>query len=109
MSEYRLLYVTCGSLEEAEHIGRHLVTERLAACANMLPAMRSIYRWQGAITSDEEVVLLMKTRAELVDQATEAIVAEHGYEVPCVVALPIVAGHSPFLGWISAETTDASD
>lgn len=102
--EYVLLYVTTSSRDEAMAIGRAVVEERLAACANVLPGMTSIYRWQGAIEQSDETVLLLKTRSELANEATRRVVALHSYECPCVVALPIEAGNPSYLQWISEQT-----
>ncbi len=97
-------YMTAGSREEGLKIGRALVEERLAACANLLDGMTSIYRWQGAIQEDAEVVLIAKTRTELVPRLVERVRALHSYDVPCVVTLPISDGNPAFLEWIGAET-----
>lgn len=99
-----LVYVTCESLSQAETIGRALVEHRLAACANLVPGMRSLYWWRGRIETAEEVVLVLKTRGELVDRLTAAVKDLHSYEVPCVVALPITGGNPDFLRWIEDET-----
>jgi periplasmic divalent cation tolerance protein len=104
---YVLLYVTTGSREEALTIGRAMVEERLAACANVLSAMTSIYHWQGATEQSDEAVLLLKTRADLADRATRRVVALHSYECPCVVAIPVESGNPPYLQWISDETSAA--
>lgn len=97
-------YVTCASVEEAEHIGRTVVEERLAACANILPGATSIYRWQGRIETASETVLVLKTRGGLVDALAERVKALHSYTVPCVVALPITAGNPDYRAWLLAET-----
>ena len=97
-------YMTAGSREEGLRIGRALVEERLAACANLIDGMTSIYRWQGAIQEDAEVVLIAKTRTELVPRLIERVRALHSYDVPCVVTLPIADGNPAFLEWIGAET-----
>jgi len=97
-------YITVGSRDEALAIGRALVEERLAACANVLDGATSIYRWQGAIEQDGEVVLIAKTRADLVDRLTGRVEALHSYDCPCVVALPIDRGNPDYLAWIEAET-----
>jgi periplasmic divalent cation tolerance protein len=102
---YALLYVTTGSRDEAIMIGRAVVEEHLAACANVLPAMTSIYHWQGAIEQADESVLLLKTISDLVDQVTRRIVELHSYECPCVIALPIESGHPPYLQWIGDSTS----
>lgn len=102
-----LLYVTTASRDEALTIGQTVVQERLAACANVLPMMTSIYHWQGAIEQGDEAVLLLKTRADLADRATRRVVALHSYECPCVIALPIESGNPSYLQWISDETASA--
>lgn len=101
------IYVTCASVEEAEIIGASIVEKRLAACVNILPGMRSLYWWQGKMERGEEAVLIAKTRDDLVDALTEAVKAAHGYEVPCVVSLPITGGNPDFLAWIRAETAES--
>ncbi|HUT97792.1 MAG TPA: divalent-cation tolerance protein CutA [bacterium] len=100
----RFIYITCADAAQAEKIARALVEERLAACANILPGVRSIYRWKGNIEEAEEVALIAKTRAGLVDALTERVKALHSYEVPCIVALPITGGNREFLAWIEEET-----
>ena len=97
-------YITAGSREEALAIGRALVEERLAACANILDGMTSIYHWRGAIEEAKEAVLIVKTRAALVEPLTERVRALHSYDCPCVVALPITDGNPAYLAWIEAET-----
>lgn len=99
-----LIYVTVGSLEEAKTIGASLVERRLAACVNILPEMISQYRWDGAVQSDKEVVLIAKTRADLTEALTAHILAIHSYDCPCVVTLPIRDGNPAFLQWIVEET-----
>jgi len=98
------VYCTTASPEQAERIGRALVEERLAACVNILPGMRSIYHWQGAIETATEAVLIAKTRADLAEALLARIEALHTYEVPCAVVLPIVGGLPEFLAWIDSET-----
>lgn len=102
--DLRLLYITASSRDEAWKIGRALVEERLAACANVIDRMESVYWWQGKLTEDREAVLIVKTRAELVEAATARVKALHSYTVPCVVALPILDGNPAYLEWLQAET-----
>lgn len=102
-----LLYVTCSSEEEALKIGSTLVEERLAACANVLGRTTSLFWWEGKLQRESEVALILKTRSELVEQATQRVKALHSYSVPCVVALPIAAGNPDFLDWITKETERA--
>ncbi len=106
MGDYRVLYVTASSEEEAARLGQALVEERLAACANVLGPIRSIYWWQGKLEQGAEVALILKTRADLVEKATQRLKALHSYSVPCVIALPILGGNPDFLAWIGAETKE---
>jgi periplasmic divalent cation tolerance protein len=103
--EYRFIYVTAGSEEEARTIARTLVEERLAACANVIDRVTSYYWWEGAVQSDPEAVLIAKTQADRVDAVVARVKALHSYDCPCVVALPLVGGNPAFLDWIAAETT----
>lgn len=103
---YCTLYITASSDDEAAAIARVLVTERLVACANLVPGVRSFYWWEGEVQDGREVLILCKTRAELVDRAVARVRQVHGYACPCVVALPIVAGNPEYLDWIAAETAD---
>ena len=103
--DFHLIYMTASSRDEARKIGRALVEERLAACANVIDGMESIYWWQGKLTEDREAVLIAKTRAELLPALTERVKALHSYSTPCVVALPILAGNAGYLAWLAAETS----
>lgn len=100
----RVVYATYPSLSRAEAAGRRIVGARLAACANILPSMVSIYRWEGAMERAEEVVLLLKTTPELAPRVVEAVCNDHPYEVPAVFILPVEGGNPAFLDWIAAET-----
>ena len=100
----QLVYVTAPTLAEAESLARLAVEGRLAACANILPGMRSLYWWQGRLESADETVLLLKTTAELAPALIRALTEAHSYDCPCVVALPIASGNPDFLRWIEAET-----
>ena len=104
----RFIYVTAANPEQAQAIGEALVAERLAACANILAPMISIYRWQGKIQHDTEAVLIAKTRADLVERVIERVRELHSYTVPCVVSLAIEQGNPAFLQWIADETAGAA-
>ena len=91
---------TAPSAEKAAEIGRALVEEKLAACVNIVPAVRSIYRWKGQLCDDSEVLCVIKTRADRIDALRERLVALHPYEVPELVVLDVVSGHIPYLAWI---------
>lgn len=103
--EFRLLWVPCPDAACAEHIGREAVEHHLAACANILPGMRSIYRWNGAVQSDAEILLVLKTSRERAGELTEFVVSRHPYELPAVSILPLAGGHAPFLEWVGQETS----
>lgn len=103
MSDHRFVYVTVSSEDEGLAIARTVVEERLAACANLLPPIRSVYHWNGRVEDGVEHTLVLKSRADRIDALTARIVDLHSYDVPCVVALPIVDGHPAYLAWLSAE------
>lgn len=98
------VYITCPSEEVAAQIGRTVVEGRLAACANILPRMTSIYHWQGKVETATETVLVFKTTQKAWPALCEGIKAAHPYEVPCIIALPVEQGHAPYLQWIADET-----
>ena len=99
-----LVYVTAPSQDRALKIARATVAEGLVACANILGAMTSVYRWQGAIHEDNEVALILKTRSDLVDALTGRVKELHPYDCPCIVALDIAGGNPAFLEWIAAQS-----
>lgn len=98
------VYVTARHNEEAKRIGRTLVEERLAACINVIPAIHSIYWWEGKVEENDETLLVAKTTEALMPKVIEKIKSLHSYSCPCVVAWPIEKGNSDFLKWISRET-----
>jgi periplasmic divalent cation tolerance protein len=98
--EYFLISITTSSSEEAERIAEALVQERLAACVNIVPAITSIYRWQGEVHRDSEVLLIAKSRPELFESLAARVKEMHSYEVPEIIALPITAGSKAYLKWI---------
>ncbi len=104
---YSLIYITTADAEEAKALGRALVEARLAACANVLPGIVPIFRWEGEVQEGSEAALIAKTRTDLVEQVIELVKERHSYECPCVVALPIEKGNPAFLDWIAEETGGA--
>lgn len=98
---------TCGSAEEAELVARTLLQEQLAACVNIVQGVRSLYRWKGAIEDSQEWLLIIKTRRDLVPGISEALRRVHTYEIPEVVAIPVVDGLAEYLEWIDRETVVA--
>lgn len=95
-----LAYVTVPGMDEALALARALVGARLAAGVNIVPGARSVYRWKGEIREAGECLLLAQVSADALAAFTRAVRGMHGYEVPCVAALPVVGGHAPFLQWI---------
>ncbi len=104
---YCSIYVTAANRDEALAIGRAVVAARLAACANVLDGVTSVYHWQGRLEEDTEAVLILKTRRELVQAAIECVDAAHDDDVPCAVVWEIVGGNAAYLDWIGAETAAA--
>ena len=102
MSSARLAITTAGSREEAERIARTLVEERLAACVNILDNLRSVYRWQGAVESADELLLLMKTDQQHVESLRDRLTQLHSYELPEFLVLDIDGGSAAYLDWIAA-------
>lgn len=100
-----LVYATCPTPELAASIGRSLIEARLAACVNILPAMTSIYRWQGVIESATEAVLIAKTTSAQAQGVVDSIVSQHPYDLPAVIVLPVVGGAQGYLDWIGSEVS----
>lgn len=101
------LYTTFPDRETAERVGTQLVEARLAACVNILPGMRSIYRWKGAVERADEIVMIVKTIATREAEAIVAIRGGHPYEVPAIVTLPTTGGFEPYLAWIAENSKPA--
>jgi periplasmic divalent cation tolerance protein len=97
-------YVTTASREEALVIGRTVVGERLAACANVIDGLRSIYWWEGEICQDDEALLILKTTDARIADLIERIRALHSYTTPGISAWPIAAGNPDYLAWVESET-----
>ncbi len=103
MTDKIVVLSTTDSEEEARRIARGLVELRLAACVQITPGIRSVYQWKGAIEEGAEFLLLIKTRRDLFDQLCEELRRLHSYEVPEVVAVPVVAGLDGYLRWMDGE------
>ena len=100
MSACCTIYVTCSDRQEALEISRALVTEKLAACANILDGMTSVYVWDGEVCEESESVLLLKTLETMREKAIARIIDLHSYEVPCVTVWPISGGNPAYLKWV---------
>src|SRR5208337_8824 len=103
MTDKIVVLSTCGSAMEAEAIARRLVEKRLAACVNLLPGVASIYRWKGAVENSSEVLLLIKSNRALFNELRAELEKAHSYEVPELIALPIVDGAEEYLDWMERE------
>ncbi len=104
---HRMIYITTPTADEALAIGRALVERRLAACANVLDGVRSVYWWDGEVQSGDEAVLIVKTPSELAEAAMAEARRLHSYDCPAIVCLPIAGGSDDYLAWIDAETINA--
>ena len=96
--------ITAADAEWLAEFTRRLVADRLAACGQQVTAIRSIYRWDGEVRDDPEARVALHTRLELVDRIIERANAEHPYDVPCVLALPVIAANPAYLAWVREET-----
>ena len=101
--EINLVYITTGDRKEASAIGEALVSERLAACANIIDGMHSIYHWDGALQKDDETILIVKTTAKRVPELIARVKRLHSYESPCVICLPVTDGIPDFLAWVAEQ------
>lgn len=108
MNDICSVYAVFGSAEEAERISRAMVERRLAACANILGPCRSVYRWDGAVTEDEEVPAIFKTTQRQAKNLIGAIAEMHSYDVPAIVQWPIDATLQDYARWVQDETDDGS-
>lgn len=102
-NEAIIVCCTCASREEAARIARAVVEARLAACVNVLPEVESIYRWQGKIETEREALLLIKTAEWRFAELRDRIAALHSYEVPEIIAFPLVAGAENYLAWLREQ------
>ena len=102
--EYAMLLVTCPNARVAESIARRMVGFRLAACGNVTRPMTSIYRWKGKVQRDSEAILLLKTRRSLIRDSTRRVRSLHPYELPEIIAIPIIGGLPDYLSWVGRET-----
>lgn len=103
MSEIVVL-VTTASEEEAASIARELVNQRLVACANIIPRIRSLFRWEGQVAEEQEVLMILKSHARLFNELSSKIKELHSYSVPEIIALPITEGLPEYLQWVRNET-----
>lgn len=100
MEKYILVLITASSVEEGEKIGTSLVEEGLAACCNIIPEIKSIFKWKGEICKEKEVLLLVKSKTSLFKRVEAQVKRLHSYEVPEIIAFPVEAGLQDYLNWM---------
>jgi periplasmic divalent cation tolerance protein len=103
-----VVFVTAPNAEVAATIAQAVVGEKLAACVSIVPGLRSIYRWQGKMCDEAEILCIVKTRQALFPALRDRVAALHPYEVPEIIALPIIDGSAPYLAWLHHETETQS-
>ena len=106
MTDKIVVYSTCSGAEEARKLARHLVEQRLAACVNVFPRAESYYRWKGKVQQDKEVLLLIKSSRGLFDRLRAEWERVHSYEIPELIAVPIVDGARNYLNWMEGELAE---
>jgi periplasmic divalent cation tolerance protein len=106
MRDEIVVLITASTGAEAEKIGSVLVEERLAACVNIVPEVRSLFSWEGTVRDERETLLICKSRRPLMDQLIVRVKSLHSYTVPEVIALPIISGSSDYLDWVKDATRE---
>lgn len=104
MNKLCVVFVTCGSSAEARKISQALVKERLAACVNILPGVNSFFFWEGKLSREKEFLLMIKTQAKLFTKLATRVKQLHSYQVPEIIALPVLAGEKNYINWLKKET-----
>ncbi len=102
-----VVFVTAGTEEEARRIAELLLGQRKAACVNIVPKVDSLFWWQGKLDSAQESLLIIKTVASLLPEIVELVKGVHSYEVPEIIAMPIIGGNEDYLKWIDSEVEEA--
>lgn len=104
-AKFLFIYITCKDKQQAQSIAKQLIAEKLVACANIIEGMTAIYEWQGELIEDTESILIVKSKASLFSLIEKAVLALHTYDIPCIVAYPIVEGHLPYLDWVEKQVS----
>jgi periplasmic divalent cation tolerance protein len=99
-----IIFITTADEQEAQGIAKLLLGKHFIACANIVPRVSSIFWWQGVLESEIECMLVLKTKRSLLDDVVEAVKSAHSYDVPEVIALPIIGGNQDYLNWLKEET-----
>ena len=103
--EFIVILITAGSVEEGEKIANALVESRLAACANIIPSVKSIFFWEGKTCQESEVLLVVKSRRQLLEKIIDKVKQVHSYKVPEIIALPVIDGSREYLKWVEESTS----
>jgi len=103
MSNYIIIYITCKDHAEAVSIGKYLLNNRLVACINIIKHVDSMYHWEGDLEIDNESLLVGKTEQRKLAQIVNEVTEIHSYDVPCIIALPVLSGNPEYLQWITNE------
>ncbi|MBN2001026.1 divalent-cation tolerance protein CutA [candidate division KSB1 bacterium] len=106
MEQLVLVYITCPTEAEAKSITDALLKERLAACVNLVPQVISFFHWKGTIENETEVLLMVKTRQACLEHLKKTVLRLHSYDVPEILACPIIAGSEDYINWVIKETTE---
>ncbi|KAH7728061.1 CutA1 divalent ion tolerance protein [Aphelenchoides avenae] len=106
MSLFSVVQVTAPSMEVGQQIAREIVGKKLAACVNIVPQVKSIYSWKGNIEEDSEVLMIIKTKTERVDDLKRTVLQNHPYDVPEFISLPIQTGSEAYLKWLGEQVDD---
>lgn len=106
MNSFLVVYVTIDNQEHASFLASKLVEKRLVACVNIIPRVQSVYWWEGQVCTDSEYLLIIKTTTMKFDELQDAIKDLHPYDIPEIIALPIVAGSEDYLSWVEGELSD---
>ena len=104
-SDIIVVYITAPNLEEAQSLAHALVQDKLAACVNIIPGIQSVYFWEDAVQTDNELLLICKSQADRFDALKTRVQSLHPYDVPEVISIPLQNGSEPYLNWVRENTT----
>ncbi len=103
-SDFIVVYITAPNQEEAQSLAQALVKEKLAACVNIIPGIQSVYQWDNAIQTDQELLLICKSRTERFEALSKRVQTLHSYDVPEIISIPLQNGSEPYLNWVRDNT-----
>lgn len=108
-NDFRIVNITTNTFNSAEHISKILVTEKLAACCNIIQGITSIYSWNGSIQEEREVMIIAKTHKDKLEQLKSRVKEIHTYEVPEIISMPLVEASSEYLEWLAGTIKETND